>query len=186
MPDKDDRRFDRDTAGAQRRPGAESAHRHPPTGLPPQVKPVTGRSGDDPLRVRRIVVGVDGSDSSLEAMRHAQFIASNFACTVEVIGAWQIASSVNPYVPTQPWSPEADAEGMIAQSIDEVFGEQRPMWLQWSVRQGPAARVLIDASKDADLVIVGSRGHGGVLGLLLGSVSASCAESAHCPVLVMH
>jgi nucleotide-binding universal stress UspA family protein len=186
MPDNDDRNYPRDSAGGRGRPGAEPGYRHPPTGLPPRVEPVSGRSVDDPLRVRRIVVGVDGSDSSLEAMRHAQFIASNFSCTVEVIGAWQIAASVNPYVPTQQWSPEADAEGMIIESIAEVFGEQRPMWLQWSVRQGPAARVLIEASKDADLVIVGSRGHGGVVGLLLGSVSASCAESAHCPVLVMH
>jgi nucleotide-binding universal stress UspA family protein len=46
--------------------------------------------------------------------------------------------------------------------------------------------VLIDASATADLLIVGSRGHGGFVGLLLGSVSAACAESAHCPVLIMH
>jgi nucleotide-binding universal stress UspA family protein len=131
-------------------------------------------------------VGVDGSDSSLEGMRHARFIAGHFSCTVEMIGAWQIASSVTPYVPTQPWTPEADAAGMITESISIVFGEERPMWLHWSVRQGPAARVLIDASRDADLLIVGSRGHGGVVGLLLGSVSAACAESAHCPVLIMH
>ncbi|PRY70164.1 nucleotide-binding universal stress UspA family protein [Glaciihabitans tibetensis] len=175
-----------DHTGSNDRPNRGDRFRHAPTGIPPHAEPAIGGAVSDPLRVRRIVVGVDGSDSSLEAMRHAQFIATHFTCSVEVIGAWQIASSVNPYVPSPQWSPESDARDVIAEAITQVFGAHLPMWLQWSVRQGPAARVLIDASKDADLLIVGSRGHGGVVGLLLGSVSASCAESAHCPVLIMH
>jgi nucleotide-binding universal stress UspA family protein len=178
MPDNDDRSGER-----WRR---DDEYRHPPTGIPPRAEPAFDREDGDPLRVRRIVVGVDGSDSSLEALRHAQFIAAHFTCTVEVIGAWHIAASVNPYVPTAQWSPEADAEAMIAESIAAVFGSELPLWLHWSVRPGSPAKVLIDASNNADLLIVGSRGHGGVMGLLLGSVSAACAESAHCPVLIMH
>lgn len=176
MSDDEDRSYEADAEG----------FRHLPTGIPPRAEPTMGAANSEPLRVRRIVVGSDGSESALEAIRHARFIATNFTCTVEVIGAWQIASSINPYVPTQQWSPESDAREVMADAITAVFGAHLPMWLHWSVRQGPAARVLIEASKNADLLIVGSRGHGGVVGLLLGSVSAACAEHSHCPVLIMH
>lgn len=141
---------------------------------------------DGALRVGRIIVGVDGSASSLEALRHAMFIAERFGCSVEAIAAWQVSSVVSPYFPAQQWSPEDDARDMLQEAAGIIFGTTLPMRFHASVRHGPPARVLIDASKDADLLIVGSRGHGGVVGLLLGSVSAACAEHAHCPVLIMH
>lgn len=53
-------------------------------------------------------------------------------------------------------------------------------------REGNAARVLLEASQGARMLVVGSRGHGGFTGLLLGSVSAACTEHAACPVLVLH
>jgi nucleotide-binding universal stress UspA family protein len=134
----------------------------------------------------RIIVGVDGSASSLDALRHARFIAAHFRCTVEAIAAWQLPSISAPYFPAQQWSPEADARAMLEDAVGSVFGATLPSWFRASVRHGPPARVLIDASATADLLIVGSRGHGGFVGLLLGSVSAACAESAHCPVLIMH
>jgi nucleotide-binding universal stress UspA family protein len=54
-----------------------------------------------------------------------------------------------------------------------------------SAQQGPAAEVLVESSRDADLLVVGRRGRGGFVGLLLGSVSQRCAERAHCPVVIV-
>ena len=140
----------------------------------------------EPLRVGRIIVGVDGSAPSIQALRHAILIAEHFSCSVEAIAAWQISSVVSPYFPAQQWSPEDDARDMLQEAAGIVFGATLPMRFHASVRHGSAARVLIDASTDADLLVVGSRGHSGVVGLLLGSVSACCAENAHCPVLIVH
>lgn len=70
-------------------------------------------------------------------------------------------------------------------AVDDVFGEQRPNGMQLRAIQGGGAPVLLDASRDALMVVVGSRGRGGFAGLLLGSVSAKVAEHAECPVLVV-
>jgi nucleotide-binding universal stress UspA family protein len=139
-----------------------------------------------PERTLRIIVGVDGSSSSLAALRKAVVVASAFRATVEAIGVWHVPSTVTAFYPTPTWSPQNDARTMMEEATEAVFGDSPPPYFRWSVREGSAARVLIAASADADLLIVGSRGHSGVVGLLLGSVSAACAESAHCPVLIMH
>ena len=87
---------------------------------------------------------------------------------------------------TDAWDPIADATKCLTDSVDEVFGAERPVGLRMLVREGLPAKVLLDESKGAIMLIVGSRGHGGFSGLLLGSVSATCAEHAKCPVLVVH
>jgi nucleotide-binding universal stress UspA family protein len=75
------------------------------------------------------------------------------------------------------------AEAALAKTVAAV---QTPgVELEARVAEGNPADVLIDASRDADLVVVGSRGRGGVVGLLLGSVSQRCVERAHCPVVVV-
>lgn len=144
------------------------------------------RRSASPERTVRVIVGVDGSPSSLAALRQAIVVASAFRATVEAIGVWHVPSTSNAFYPAGQWSPKEDARAMMGEAAEAVFGDTKPPWFRWSVREGSAARVLIAASTDADLLIVGSRGHSGVVGLLLGSVSAACAEGAHCPVLIMH
>ncbi len=84
------------------------------------------------------------------------------------------------------WNPAQDTEKALTAAIDDVFGDYRPAGLQITVREGNAARVLLEASEGARMLTVGSRGHGGFAGLLLGSVSAACTEHATGPVLVLH
>jgi nucleotide-binding universal stress UspA family protein len=144
-----------------------------------------------PTQNDRVVVGVDGSESSKHALRWAEFIARTFASTLEVVAAWQPYTGYGwvgagwTAMPTD-WNPAQDAEKALTATIDDVFGEHRPTGLQTTVREGSAAQVLLEASEGARMLIVGSRGHGGFTGLLLGSVSAACTEHATCPVLVLH
>lgn len=134
----------------------------------------------------RIVVGVDGSDHSRKALRWAAQLATIFGARLEAVAAWEYPPSFGWSVVPDDWNPREDTRRMLEQTIEEMFGGQPPAGLELEVGEGTAARVLLDASKDAQLLVVGSRGHGGFAGLLLGSVSANVAEHATCPVLIIH
>lgn len=136
---------------------------------------------------RRIVVGVDGSAQSHQALRWAEFLAAGTGATIEAVYAWEYPVSAGGWTafPTD-WHPDQDAEKVLTQAVDGAFGSERPRGLTLHTREGHPVRVLVEASQGAQLLVVGSRGHGGFVGLLLGSVSASCAEHAGCPVLVVH
>jgi nucleotide-binding universal stress UspA family protein len=134
----------------------------------------------------RIVVGVDGSDPSKSALRWAAKIAAATGGTVEAVSAWHYPQAYGWPVVMEEWHPEADTEKVLQETLDEVFGPERPLGLQAFVVEGNARDVLLTASEGAEMLVVGSRGHGGFTGLLLGSVSAACAEHARCPVVVVH
>jgi nucleotide-binding universal stress UspA family protein len=135
----------------------------------------------------RVVVGVDGSDPSQRALRWAAFIARSLDASLEAVIAWSWGSGVG-YAPyPSSWNPANDAQAIIDQTLDATFGAQHhPADLKVTVLEGYAPRLLLDVSADADMLVVGSRGHGGFAGMLLGSVSAACAEHAECPLLVVH
>jgi nucleotide-binding universal stress UspA family protein len=133
----------------------------------------------------RVVVGVDGSESSKQALRWAARLAAADGSRIEAITAWDYPPSFNAPVDVN-WRPDVDADTVSRETLDEVFGDDRPAGLEARVVHGSARTVLIDASRGASLLVVGSRGHGGFAGLLLGSVSSACSEHAHCPVLVLH
>ena len=79
------------------------------------------------------------------------------------------------------WSPGQDMEKVLDDTVRAVFGDQPPVGVQRQVHEGGAAKVLLDASEGAIMLVVGSRGHGGFAGLLLGSVSANVAEQPPAP-----
>lgn len=135
-------------------------------------------------RNNRILVGVDGSDSSMNALREASRIATALNAPLMAITVWDYPVMVEYYL-VEDWSPEEVAKKSLAATIQQAFDGAAPPELTTSVVQGRAARVLIEQSKQSGMLVLGSRGHGGFVGMLLGSVSAACAEHAHCPVLIV-
>jgi nucleotide-binding universal stress UspA family protein len=135
---------------------------------------------------RRVVVGVDGSEPSKRALRWAAYLAQSMHASIEAVIAWNLGAAAYAPYPSN-WDPADDARITIDHTLDSVFGAQHhPADLKVTVLEGYPPKVLLDVSADADMLVIGSRGHGGFAGLLLGSVSAACTEHATCPVLVTH
>jgi nucleotide-binding universal stress UspA family protein len=137
----------------------------------------------------RIVVGVDGSESSKHALRWAIRQSELTGAPVDAVNAWEIP----PYIGLAPIV-ETGAEGealckaceqVLADTLAEVAGVDCPATVHTRVVQGHPAFTLLRASEDADLLVLGCRGHGGFLGTLLGSVSQYCVQHATCPVVVV-
>jgi len=134
----------------------------------------------------RIVVGVDGSEESKHALRWAAAIADTFGARVDVISAWHYPVGWGWNTAPFDWRPGEDTEKLLRETVDEVLGQERSLDVHQSVQEGTAAQILIKEGAGALMIVVGSRGHGGFSGMLLGSVSAAVAEHAPCPVLVVH
>ena len=139
---------------------------------------------------KTIVVGVDGSPSSRKALAWAAAEAADHDAELHVLNVWEHtllppAGSVSVSEHYVPDPSQATNEDLV-RVIKEELGENPPVVVQPRVKQGRAAKVLIDESADADLLVVGKRGHGGFAGLVLGSVSQHVAAYAKCPVAVIH
>lgn len=139
---------------------------------------------------RRIVVGVDGSESSKAALTWAVGQAELTGDSVDAVIAWHYPVMVGGL----PFAPIGVLEGtdfgayaatVLADAITETVPADGPVKVSSSVREGNAAQVLLEAADGADLLVVGSRGHGGFAEALLGSVSQACVHHAPCPVVVI-
>jgi nucleotide-binding universal stress UspA family protein len=138
---------------------------------------------------KTIVVGVDGSPSSRTALTWAAAEAADHGADLLVVNAWEHtlappAGSVSVSEAYVPDPSQRTAEDLV-QVIKEELGENPPVLVQPQIKQGNPANVLIEQSSDADLLVVGTRGHGGFAGLILGSVSQHVAAYAKCPVAVV-
>jgi nucleotide-binding universal stress UspA family protein len=133
----------------------------------------------------RIVVGIDGSAASAEALRWAARQAELTGSPLEVIMTWEWPASLGWSVPIpQGYDPEADVRQIVDHAVDAALAERPGITVDRRVVNGHPSLVLVDATKGADLLVIGSRGHGEFVGMLLGSVSEFCTKNAHCPVLV--
>jgi nucleotide-binding universal stress UspA family protein len=139
------------------------------------------------LQTKRIVVGVDGSPSSVHALEWAIRQAELTGDVIEAGHAW--------HFPSIYWMPVADVPdfaGLAAEILDKSIAEARnatdqnvPVEIRPVVVEGNPAQALLDMAKGADLLVVGSRGHGGFTGALLGSVSQHVVHHSPCPVVVV-
>jgi nucleotide-binding universal stress UspA family protein len=141
-------------------------------------------------RAPRIVAGVDGSVESLAALRWAIGQAELTGGTVDAVIAWELPVPATGY----GWAPLTKAEcaeyvqiatKALQEAISEVTGPNGNPRVRPVVEQGRPAQVLLEASAGADLLVVGSRGHGLFADMLLGSISQHCFQHAKCPVVVM-
>jgi len=133
----------------------------------------------------RIVVGIDGSPSSLDALAWAARQADLTASTLEIVMTWEWPSSYGWAMPVPTdFDPEEDVRKALDVAVEGVRAEHPSIAIDPRIVSGHPAPILVEASKGADLLVVGSRGHGEFVGMLIGSVSEYCATNAHCPVLV--
>jgi nucleotide-binding universal stress UspA family protein len=139
-----------------------------------------------PQRTGRIVVGVDGSPPSVAALEWAAGMADATGDAVEVIATWQWPTGygAGPMFPSE-YDPSGDAARIVREAIDSTRPQHPGVEFVALVVEGHAGEVLVDASRGAELLALGTRGHGELGGLLLGSVTEHCAAHAHCPVLVL-
>jgi nucleotide-binding universal stress UspA family protein len=136
-----------------------------------------------------IVVGIDHSDGAKAALRFALEEARLRHATLRAVHAWKFDYLGAPGVmgtlpPGEYEALQSAAEAALDATFNEVANAEGVEVERWVVEGAPAA-VLVEESRDASLLVVGSRGLGGFAQLLLGSVSQQCAHHAECPVVIV-
>jgi len=130
-----------------------------------------------------IVVGVDGSPQSEKAVAWGVEQARKTGGTLELLIAWARPVSYGLPLVVAGLDPEAQAREIVEKAAADI--DLPADRLITSVIHGAAPAILVARSSEADLLVVGSRGHGGFAELLLGSVSAQATHHAACPVVVI-
>ena len=132
----------------------------------------------------RIVVGVDGSPASVEALRWAARQADLTGAAVEAVISWDYPSTSGMEFGSLDIDWAGNARAALADALHVALGNDASRVTQ-AVTRGHPAEVLVAAAQGADLLVVGSRGHVALPGRLLGSVSEHVAARASCPVVVV-
>lgn len=134
----------------------------------------------------RIVVGVDGSGLSGVALDWAARQAELTQGTLHALTAWHWPHTYGYPLPVgEGYDPKLDAARVLEVALGRVRSQYPHLQIREDVIEGPATKILVDASAGAELLVVGKRGHGELSGMLLGSVSAFAVAHAHCPVVVV-
>jgi nucleotide-binding universal stress UspA family protein len=140
---------------------------------------------DQAWREGRIVVGVDGSETSVKALKWALAQAEVTGADVEALRVWEVPGNFGAPAIVLPGEAFKDAAvESLQKAVEQAVGDGDAE-VDQQVVQGHAAAVLLERSKDAGLLVLGTRGHGGFVGALLGSVTQHCIHHATCPVVVI-
>lgn len=124
-----------------------------------------------------VIVGIDGSPASFGAVRWAADEAMRLRLPLKIVHALELHG---------PFEEVVDEHGLAIDAANEIRHWRPGLHVTTASWYGEPARVLVELSRHARLVVVGSRGSGGFRSLLLGSVGVHLAGHAHCPVLVVH
>jgi nucleotide-binding universal stress UspA family protein len=136
----------------------------------------------DASGLQKIVVGIDGSASSVDAFRWAVRQAQVTGSAVEAVMAWQYPGAL---IPGGAEDFGAESRRALDRAIEGAFSRAPAIQVIRVVEEGAPALALVERSRDAALLVVGSRGHGAFVGMLIGSVSQYCVTHAHCAVVVL-
>jgi nucleotide-binding universal stress UspA family protein len=141
---------------------------------------VTTETNHRPL----IVVGVDGSEGSEKALRWAENYAELSHGTLRIVYIWRYPAAYGFEIADPDFHPDELARTTLEEATSDVkLPADRVVR---SLGEGSAAEGLLEESRNADLLVVGSHGRGAFKGMLLGSVSTHLVHHAHCPVTVVH
>ena len=138
-----------------------------------------------------VVVGVDGSAHSVHALRWALRQAALSGSQLVAVACWHVSTMAEAYVPEAYFDVDISeatrelAEAAVAKAVTAAPGAA-DVTVQIRVVRGHPAALLVEAAEGADLLVVGSRGHSELTGMLLGSVGLHCATHARCPVVIVH
>lgn len=133
-----------------------------------------------------ILVGIDGSDSSKAALEWAATQAKLTGLPLLVTATWQYPTSVGwTVILPADIDFKDETQRMLDENVNAVLGTDHEIDVTTRVIQGHPALTLVELSRSASLVVVGSRGHGEFVGMLIGSTSEFLTTHAHCPVVVI-
>lgn len=138
---------------------------------------------------KAILVGMDGSKSSAQALRWAARLAGRLGCPLVIVRMWSMSSAPQP----ETWSrgyvpPLSDFQAAVLHQLRRdvaALALSEELDVSCHVVHGAAGRRLVESSAGAEMLVVGSRGTGGFLGLRLGSTATQIVGHAHCPVVVV-
>ncbi len=134
----------------------------------------------------KIVVGVDGSDLGSEALRWAVEEAALRGMEVHAVTAWWIPGGFGDVWTVVPGVDyEGNAQMVMDAAINAALTPEKAAHVVKHLVQGNPASAIIDLAKPDDLIVVGSHGHGGFVGSVIGSVSQRVVSHAHCPVVIV-
>jgi nucleotide-binding universal stress UspA family protein len=142
---------------------------------------------------RIALVAFDGSPSAIAALNWASTHAPLLGLDIEVVNVWEYAESpldiagvgfgTSAYVGES--DPKIWSDQILKSGVGLVFGLNSDQIKTTSI-EGGVVRTLVELSKGAELLVMGSRGHGKFADLILGSVSESCSAKSKCPVVIVH